>query len=245
MFLVPQQQLLSLQQQQTTNGSLRQSAQNELDQAMGEILKQSDVDVYEKAKRYSSILQRYLAMVKQGEQEKGVITLSLPEENSKEDPRDNDAEDDIISEVLKHMPKRNKRNAEFIMASLARNNEQLSWTKQGEIIVNNKSVPGSHLYDLVKSVTSYHNSAGQSRPTGWNLFLKTLANLNVPLSVIPNTAVRRSIAAFKTVTSPGDISPLRTPTSNRNRPVGDSNIGLIPSILRYSSPPTTSRWASF
>ena len=260
MFLVPQNQLAALQDPQTSdssNVSLRQSVQSELDRAMSDILKQQDIDVYEKAKRYSSILQRYLVMIKQGEREKRVITLSMPEVDSK-DSKDEE-ENMLKTEVLKHMPIRNKRNAEYILASLSRHNDQISWTDQGEIVVGNKNVPGSHLYDLLKSVTAHNNVADRSRPKGWNIFLKTLASLNVPISVIPNTRVRRSIEAFKTDTSSGSntqtpmmaLRSPRTPRALRLAPVFNTQTA---SDLRATSTPRTfsitpaitkTRWASF
>ena len=267
MFLVPQNQLATLQPPQTTdssNVSLRQSVQSELDRAMSEILKQPDINVYEKAKKYSSILQRYLALARQGEREKSVITLSLPDESSKDDAsmsesQDAIAQDDMIrAEVLAHMPSRNKRNAEYIITSLSRNNK-IAWSNNGEIVVEDKPVPGSHLYDLLKSVTTHNNVSDRSRPKGWNIFLKTLASLNVPLSVIPNTMVRRSIEAFKTgerdeTNTQSSMSDLRTPRMRREIRMAPSFIHSTSSDLRATSTPrpisitpaiTKTRWASF
>ena len=45
-------------------------AQNELDKAMIDVLNLPDTDVYEKAKKYAGILQRYLALTKQNQLEK-------------------------------------------------------------------------------------------------------------------------------------------------------------------------------
>lgn len=53
MFVVPQHQ-----KHQNTE-TMGQTAQNELDKAMVEVLQRNDIDVYEKATKYSSILQRY------------------------------------------------------------------------------------------------------------------------------------------------------------------------------------------
>lgn len=80
MFLVPQHQLelLKRQQQQHNTGSIRQAAQNELDKAMVDVLQLPDLDMYEKAKKYAGILQRYLSLGQHGQHEKSVLTLSLP-----------------------------------------------------------------------------------------------------------------------------------------------------------------------
>lgn len=40
--------------------------------------------MYEKAKKYSAILQRYRSLVKQGMSEKNVLTLSLPSETGQD-----------------------------------------------------------------------------------------------------------------------------------------------------------------
>lgn len=221
MFLVPQHQIELLKQQQQQHqhepqpSSIRRSVQNELDRAMTEVLEQPDTNVYEKAKKYASILQRYLAVVRQGEQEKTMLTLSLPSGESSDVsiPRFSTDEDDdtigvdydddglkknqILGNVIKHMPKKSKKQAECILDALNSSNNIVSWTDKGEIIINNQVVRGTHLYDLVKSVTASHNVLDHSRPTGWKVFLKTLANLNVLLSAIPNTQVRNAIAKNK------------------------------------------------
>jgi len=73
----------------------------------------------------------------------------------------------------------------------------VSWTERGELIINKQLIHGSHLHDLVRGVTATHNVLDSSRPTGWAVFLKTLAGLNVPLSAIPNPAVRKLVAKNK------------------------------------------------
>ena len=81
MFLVPQHQLDALKQPHQydqNNKSIRQTAQNELDKAMTDVLNLPDTDVYEKAKKYAVILQRYLVLTKQNKLEKNVLTLSIP-----------------------------------------------------------------------------------------------------------------------------------------------------------------------
>lgn len=213
MYLVPQQQLDMLKhQQQETPGSIRQLAQNELDKAMVEVLELSDMDVHEKAKKYGNILQRYLSLVRQGEREKGILTLSTPvmanvdASVSTDTPASADGvKDTIAEEVLRHIPKRSRRNAEHILASLSRSSDVVSWTDQGEVIINNQPIKGSHLFDLIKSITAVHNVSQLTKPVGWELFLKSLASLNVPLSTIRNTQVRRSLAELKGVRgSPSD-----------------------------------------
>lgn len=69
-----------------------------------------DTDLHEKAKRYSGILQRFLSVIKR-DVEKGLLTLSLPEDEGGEQKEkqqlysDEDTKDVIISEVMQQTRK--------------------------------------------------------------------------------------------------------------------------------------------
>ena len=157
-------------------------------------------------------------MTKQNELEKNVLTLSIPNTSDLVPRIDEDDKKDLIAEeVLKHMPKRSRKNAEHILEAVARAKNVISWTDQGEIVVNSRPVRGSHLYDLVKSVTAAHNVSDVSRPIGWSVFLKTMAGLNIPLSAIPNTMVHRAIIQYKAVDDTFDDESLMSRSSTQKR----------------------------
>lgn len=210
MFLVPQHQLdlIKQQQQQQQTGSIRQQSQNELDKEMLHVLQDSDVDVYEKAKKYSDILQRYLTLVRQGAREKNVLSLSLPEQFNRDvQPQSADTSPvhgdagvrDLVAEnVLTHIPKRSRRNAELILSAVSRSPHLISYNDKGEIVVDKHTIPGSHIYDLIKGVTTTHTPSEGLRPIGWTEFLKAVSDLNVPLSAISNTGIRKTVAMYKT-----------------------------------------------
>lgn len=217
--------MLNHQQQQHT-GSVRHVAQNELDKAMVEVLQLPDLDVYEKAKKYSAILQRYRSLVKQGMSEKNVLTLSLPSETGQDasDRQSNvggDRQKDMFAdEILSYMAKRSRKNAELILTALTRASG-VSWNDRGEIIIDNQIIRGSHLYDLIKSATATRRATDVSWPAGWSTFLKTLARLNVPLSAFPNAEVRRTISQYKGDT--GDPS-VETNGLHKKRSLSDQSL---------------------
>ena len=192
MYLVPQHQLDALKQP-TPPERLRQTVENELDEAMKNILNLPDLDLHEKAKKYASVLQRFLAMVKQGELEKGVLTLSLPVD----DPGivNKDVPTDVLEEVLKQMPARSRRNVEYLVNTIRKAKGTVAWNDQGEFVVNGHVIKGSHMYDLLKSVTAPGHV--KQRPVGWDVFLKSLADINAPTSSIPNVEVRHIIDRYK------------------------------------------------
>ena len=103
------------------------------------------------------------------------------------------------------------------MEAVARAKNVISWTDQGEIVVNSRPVQGLHLYDLVKSVTAAHNVSDVSIPIGWNVFLKTMACLNIPLSAMPNTMVHRAITEYKAIDDTFDDESLMSRSSTQKR----------------------------
>lgn len=106
--------------------------------------------------------------------------------------------DFIAENVLTHISKRSRRNAELILSALNRSPNVISYNDKGEVVVDKHTIPGSHIYDLIKAVTSTHTPSEGFRPIGWTEFLKAVSDLNIPLSAISNTGVRKTIAMYKT-----------------------------------------------
>lgn len=78
MYLVPRHQLDELKSENAPE-NIQQVVENDLDTSVRNILLRTDLDQYEKAKLYSNILTRFLAVVRQGDRESNVLTLSLPQ----------------------------------------------------------------------------------------------------------------------------------------------------------------------
>ena len=76
MFLVPQHQMDKLKE---STPSIRKTVENDVDTAIRHILARTDIDPHEKIKLYTVALQRFLALVKQGDQETNRLTLTLPQ----------------------------------------------------------------------------------------------------------------------------------------------------------------------
>ena len=167
MYLVPQQQL-NLLKRPSTQESIRETVENELDRTIKDILDQKTDDLYGKAKKYSAALQRYLTVVKQGEREQNTLTLSLPDDSNayRPEPFSTDthdkSKDSVFNEVLRNIPKNSKKNAQHILDKMTASQPVTSWTKQGEFVFNGNVVEGSHVYDLIKKRNCCSQRARQS-----------------------------------------------------------------------------------
>ncbi len=61
-----------------------------------------------------------------------------------------------------------------------------TWTNTGEFVFKGRVINGSHMLDLVKSITAPHTIRDEYRPRGWSEFLDAFAVLNIPFSTITN-----------------------------------------------------------
>ena len=210
MYLVPQHQLDALKHT-TPRESVRQSAENELDKAIEVVLNSPDADLYEKAKKYGSVLQRYLSMVKQGQGlEQGLLTLSLSEDTPQAHTTtpvhlDNTKDDRVYDKIMKHIPQRSRKNAAHIM-ELLKKSQDVSWSDKGEFVLRQELIIGSYVYDLLlKNVTATHHVLDTDRPPGWHAFLKSLASNNILSTSIPSKQLRHTVDLYKHTPQSDDV----------------------------------------
>lgn len=210
MYLVPQRQLDKLKAG-TARESIHQVVENDLDMTMRDILHRNDLEPHAKAKMYTSVLQRFLTLSKLADSETNTLTLSLPSPvhaDKEEEPAVSTGTntqhvlDVVADDVLKNIPQRNEKNVRYILDKMSKTKDIASWTESGEFVFKGRTIPGSHMLDLVKSVMAPQKILDERRPTGWNEFLEAFASLNMPYSMVPNHYVRHTINSFKTKSTP-------------------------------------------
>lgn len=215
MYLVPQHQLEKLK---SGNGreNIQQVVENDLDDSVRNILLRTDLNQYEKAKLYTNILSRFLAIVKQGDRETSMLTLALPNPapDHKDDVVATNVEaggnvEDVVAEVLKNVPARSVKNSRYILDKMSKAKGISSWTESGEFVFRGKAVQGSHMVDLLKNVTAPQKVRDDRRPLGWSEFLQAFAELNIPFSTVPNHHVRRMINGLKSTPATPMSPPIR------------------------------------
>ncbi len=136
-------------------------------------------------KLYSGILTRFLTIVKQGDCEQSVLTLTLPhpdtdrkDERTIDNTGDEGGSEDVVDEVLKNVPSRSVKNTRYILDKMSKAKGLSAWNESAEFVFKGKAVPGSHMVDLLKNVTAPHQVRDDRRPLGWSEFLQAFAELN-------------------------------------------------------------------
>ena len=206
MVLVLENTLERLQNRQNVLSPPLTQQLKSLDAEMSDILASKQLDDEEKARLYNQVLQRYLTYY---DQRKGqplnvkiapqpmtksepLVELSKPE-NSKEIPQAVSAS--VEEEVLKSVPKVYKTGARQLLDKIKENRNVLHWNDKGELIYENKAIPGSHLVDLINDALRHRKGF---EPVAWPVFARGLARMNVPENLVRNPQRQNVIREFKT-----------------------------------------------
>lgn len=170
----------------------------QLDAEMKTILDRTDLDDYEKARAYSTTLEKYLDIKQQLSQPQQIPLVEKPQPAQQQLQASKNID-------LSLFPKSYRSRAGNLLNHV-QNNTDLSWNDRGEILVDGSPVVGSHIVDLVDDVIRVKK--GKPEPVGSSPFVQKLQTSNVPQSLIGNK---------DRFTVPDDS--FVTPTSTRTRPL--------------------------
>ena len=172
-----------------------------LDGEMYDVLHRN-VSEDEKAKLYSNSLRRYLNINKP-ETEKKFQWEDITEEKAEDKP---EVTDDIETLVLETVPKKWKTHASKLLTQL-KSNPNVRWSAKGELVLNDATIPNSHIVDLVNDLMRKRTST--SAPIGWSQLAKVLKDSNIPHELIGNKD------RWQYITSPSSQSTPVTSSSKR------------------------------
>ena len=173
---------------------------------MGDILSSKKLDDEEKAKLYNQVLQRYLTYYDQRKSQPLYVKLTTPkpaeapkQEEAKENTEEPTPEKPVLStveqEVMKSVPKLYKSGARQLLDKIKENQNVLHWNEKGELLYENKPISGSRVFDLVNDILRHRKGF---EPTGWSVFARGLARMNIPENIVRNPQRQSAIREFKT-----------------------------------------------
>ena len=189
----------------------RQSKLQNLEEDMKNILARTDLPDDTKLALYQQSLQQYLQYDHARKTAPMSVTVSAPssetggdQTTSGEEPSTAQQETDSVTgsndltpQILESVPKTLKRKARLLMDNL-KNNDVMTWNKNGELVYDGNVVKGSNIIDLVND--TLRGKKGFT-PLGFQYFVRGLAQANAPESLIGNEARRSVVRKYKEVGS--------------------------------------------
>lgn len=101
--------------------------------------------------------------------------------------------DATTRDVLKTLAQRDRKHAEYIIKKMPE-----KWSSKGEFVHQGASLKGSHMMVLMKQLMRWSKKPLQAAaPAGWRPFLSTLADLNIPVSLIRHPLARQQYECLR------------------------------------------------
>lgn len=148
---------------------------SEIDQMMAEIVNNNSLNKDEKVEQYNNALTKYQSM-------KSTLLTNTSKLNkvNKVTPY----------KALVGIPEKFKKKANELL-NLLQDTPELSVENNGEVLINNNTIPESNISDLLNRAV---NPMVKERPIpGWNEFYKLLIKLNIPRSLINYKTSKRKV----------------------------------------------------
>ncbi|KYO38598.1 hypothetical protein Y1Q_0023324 [Alligator mississippiensis] len=161
---------------------------------------------------------KYLTYVKQGDLDRGKLTLFLSEQtlleagNPLETPM---SYDPVIQEVSDNVYTQYRKSAKALLTKLIQHKDISSWDDRGGFVYKGMPVKGSNMLDLVRGTFQTHARSSKCLPKGWDIFMKAMAELNVPSSVMGNTMNHDHLEHLKASASDQE-TPTALPKKQKN-----------------------------
>ena len=80
---------------------------------------------------------------------------------------------------------------------MRQNKSVSSWDDKGAFLYKGEMVTSSNMLDLIKGIIQTQPLPAKHVPKGWNSFMKAMAELNVPTSVVGNADNRECLDSLK------------------------------------------------
>ena len=99
----------------------------------------------------------------------------------------------VSEDVVNSVPASLQSSAQRLMERMGENKDVISWTPSGAVTINGQHLVGTHIADLVGDVVRSSQSPAPER----NRFLRMLAELNTPESLIKNREALKQYRLIK------------------------------------------------
>lgn len=115
------------------------------------------------------------------------------------------------SRIVDNLPKSYEKKTRTLLNIIISNKPKIWWKTNGEVVINNRTIPDSNILDLVSDTV---RSLKRPKPTGWEEFALLLKDIKVPTSCIGNPTNLDFISRPRLTESNTSPAPISTRPSS-------------------------------
>lgn len=113
------------------------------------------------------------------------------------------------SYIIDVIPKSYQTKSKTLLECMVQNKPKIWWKENGEVVINNRTIPNSNILDLVGDVL---RPLKRSKPIGWEDFASILHDIRVPPSCIGNSMNLKFMKRLQSTDSNTSIESMNTNT---------------------------------
>ena len=205
-----------------------------LDEKMQEILSRQDITDEEKVKLYENALNLYSVF-----REK-VMAPPTPKTTPPSPPPPPPLH--FVDDVVASVPKALRGKAEQLTRTVLR---ELSWSPKGELMIDGRAVPGTHIVDLINDAIRLRK---KFNPKGRDEFVEKLTRINVPQELIGNPSIWERLRHHRGESIPAQDEaedPAATHPRQEETPMYTPGASLSERIRRRDRYLKAARWLEY
>lgn len=128
------------------------------------------------------------------------------------------------SHLLRLIPKTYLKKGELLLDSILENKQKLYWKNDGTVVINEETIPGSNIVDLLNDVLRPLKKL--DNPSGWEKFSSALKDIKVPMSCIGNPRRFEYINKLY-IKDIKDNTPIKTTLHSNTTPISNQGSNKI------------------
>ena len=151
------------------------------------LLSKDDMNPDELLKLINMLQSRFTQIKNKDKVEPQLAGVSKTMEQPEEDGDDEDEESPIPVQPMIGIAKRDQAKARSLIHLMSKDPHSLSVNDRMEIVVRDRTIPGSNIHDLLSDLfTTTKSRLARPRPHGFTAFVSALHDLNIPHTLISN-----------------------------------------------------------
>ena len=235
MVVITENELRDLRNRASMETTPTRNAMFELEKKMEDISLDKSIPPYERLKMYQELQQQYLTL---SHKPKPSVPVHIVKATVKDTETPSTSTQDVIDPykelLLGSVPSRMRNKASRLVQFLKQNPSILSWNNRGEMSYMGQPVEGTNIQDIIYSM---YTPRSTHMPIGQEKFLRGLAQMNAPETLLSNSKVKQRLRAEKTSQTPNipmeGVLPMIEPEKDMPPPRTPKPTGWVRDLQRY------------
>ena len=194
MQLISKEELDRLRQRQVSSYDPELRAASKVEDEIHEILNKRGLSAEEEINKLQTLQHQFKQLQDANARQSTPINLETLTQSEKPPVvAEKEPMDEKTRAVITLMPESAKEKGELVLDFLKKSGDRVTFDEDNKLVVNGQPIPGTNIIDLVSSISKPGKLKAKNLPQGYDDFLQSLYQLNIPSTIIQNQTARNTL----------------------------------------------------